>query len=266
MTLWISIGRKQSSIYRKITRKPGSILHTDAGNALSSLSSSVASWFLQICGLCLFYGLPNPLQLLASPPSKYKRKIKALDYWKKRLRLEASNLRSLTYFKQMFMSLVKTHPVWTSCGSNALEVHKATVTVRMMAGRYQTDMLQRHWTSNKSGYCLLPTFTGNNIPGSLEHLLLYCPDVKRRSLLQLARSISAELTALHDILDNFLSEFSSEVDSMQLLLDCTVMPSVIRCTQLFGHLLRDRLLYFGRTWCYNIHRERMNLMGLLQYR
>ena len=235
---------------------------------MSSLSSSVASWFLQICGLCLFYGLPNPLQLLASPPSKYKRKIKAFDYWKKRLRLEASNLRSLTYFKQMFMSLVKTHPVWTSCGSNALEVHKATVTVRKMAGRYQTDMLQRHWTSNKSGYCLLPTCTGNNIPGSLEHLLLYCPslDLKRRSLLQLTRSISAELTPLQDILDNFLSESCSEVDSMQLLLDFTVIPSVIRCTQQFCHLLRDRLLYFGRSWCCNIHPERMNLIGLFQYR
>ena len=59
----------------------------------------------------------------------------------------------------------------------------------------------------------------------------------------------------------------NEIDlKMQFILDSSVLSSVIRITQLYGVQTRDRLLYLGHTWCYNIHRERMNQLGQFRFR
>ena len=48
---------------------------------------------------------------------------------------------------------------------------------------------------------------------------------------------------------------NEEMLRMQLLLDFTTIPFVV---QLLGTNTRGRLLYIEPTWCYNIHRERIN--------
>ena len=135
----------------------------------------------------------------------------------------------------------------------------------MLSGRYLTDKLQRHWTQNKAGTCLLPScFPGSE--GSLEHLLLRCPALSstRARLLSLCSKVAAEHEELSRII-NLVLQSREQVTIMQFLLDCSTMPDIIRSTQLFGTVIRDRLLYVGRTWCYNIHRERMNQLGLLDF-
>ena len=156
-------------------------------------------------------------------------------------------------------SLASHHPIWTACGLNPFEVHKASFAVKMLAGRYLTDMLQRHWTPNKSGCCLLPGCAQSRTPSTLQHLLLYCPSLaeKRQKLLLLATRISSEHEALSPILRHFFSETTGPKETMQLLIDCTVIPSIVNLVQTHGTGIRDRLLYLGRTWCYGIHRERM---------
>ena len=171
------------------------------------------------------------------------------------------------YFKPEYMSLQKPHRIFTSCGSNSFEVHKAFIVAKMLSGRYLTDWLQRHWTGTKTGYCLLPGCVSHHIPGTLEHLLLFCPSLheKRLALLNLAKKISQE----HPALQAILADFSSSADPqscMQLLLDCTAIPSVVRASQTFGSHIMNRLLYFARTWCYNVHRERVTQLGLLSFR
>ena len=68
------------------------------------------SWFLQVRAITQQYGLPDPLMILQSPPSKesWKRQCKAMviSFWEERLRGEATLLPSLTYFK----TLVKNKP------------------------------------------------------------------------------------------------------------------------------------------------------------
>ena len=59
---------------------------------------------------------------------------------------------------------------------------------------------------------------------------------------------------------------NDENSIMQLILDCTTVPVVIKVTQEISTEVQDKLLYFGRTWCYSIHRERLNQMGLFEYR
>ena len=181
--------------------------------------------------------------------------------------LYAKSLTSAPYFNPDFMSLIRPHPIWTSCGSNPFECHKAVVAARMLSGRYLTDKLQRHWTQNKLGVCLLPSCTPSNIEGSLEHILLYCTALAptRVRLLQLCRNISLNDPVLSAILIPALSS-GDQQSIMQLLLDCTTIPVIIDHTQKYGTNLQDKVLYFGRTWCYSIHRERMNQLGLFDFR
>ena len=139
--------------------------------------------------------------------------------------------------------------------------------LKMLSGRYLTDMMQRHWTQNKAGFCLLPGCLRLQLPGTLEHILLFCPSLheKRQGLLSLTDRVAKEHPALLSILSQFQASTNPD-DFMQLLLDCTVLPCVIGATQTFGKFIVNRLLYLGRTWCYNIHRERVTQLGFLQLR
>ena len=77
---------------------------------------------------------------------------------------------------------------------------KAVITARMLSGRYPTDKLQRHWTQNKDGKCLLPNCSPPS-EGSLEHLLLNCSSLAstRSKLLCLLFSVAEEHIVLGDV-------------------------------------------------------------------
>ena len=226
--------------------------------------------FQQIRNLCLLYQLPHPLVLLDNPLPKIKFnkliKSKVFDYWKSELRRKAAALISVPYFKPDYMSLSRPHSLWTSCGSNPFECHKAVVAARMLSGSYLTDKLQRHWTQNREGICLLDQCIPGS-EGSLEHILLRCQalSMTRYKLMSLAGRVSLEHHQLSFIISQFFNSDSQDA-LMQLLLDCSTIPIVIQSTLLYGPFIRDRLHYLGRTWCYNIHRERMNLLGLHEFR
>ena len=261
---------RQLGLFGMITRLPESLLNIHGINVLTTAPPSAASWFQQIRKLCLQYQLPHPLKLLYEPLQSqiYKKlvKSKVVDYWELQLRNSSEDLSSLPYFKPAFMSLTKPHPMWIACKSNPFEVHKAVITARMLSGRYLTDKLQRHWTQNKLGKCLLPNCSPFSV-GSLEHLLLHCSSLARirSKLLCLLSSVAEEHIVLKTIIFNaILSHDHSEL--MQLLLDCTTMQPVIETYRVFGTHIRDRLLYIGRTWCYSIHRERMSQLGLFEFR
>ena len=84
-------------------------------------------------------------------------------------------------------------------------------------------------------------------------------------MFNLCYKVSKESEELSTLI-NMVLQSDDEMLRMQFLLDCTTIPAVIRITQLSGTDTRDRLLYIGRTWCYSIHRERMNQLGLLSFR
>ena len=194
------------------------------------------------------YNLPHPLELLNSPISKlaFKKLVKThvIDYWEQKLRSEADLLPSLVYFKPQFMSLTAPHPIWQTAGSNPYEVSKAIVQARMLSGRYRTELLCRHWSSNRPGWCL--SGTCDQTEESLEHILIECPAYNhtRRKLLCIWLSESNEVVS--QILRKIIFEESME-DQLHFLLDCSTMPCVIRATQHYGAQLLARLFHLART-------------------
>ena len=49
-------------------------------------------------------------------------------------------------------------------------------------------------------------------------------------------------------------------DFVQLLVDCTTMPVVIQAKKLDPSIVHE-ILKFARTWCFNVHVNRMKLIG-----
>ena len=102
------------------------------GRAALLLTVKCKSWFQQVRTITQQYSLPDPLEILHSPPSKesWKKICKAnvISRWEERLRGEAALLFSLTYFKPMFMSLAFPHPMWTMAES-PFEVRKACTSI-----------------------------------------------------------------------------------------------------------------------------------------
>ena len=167
---------KQLTLFIMICHLPGDPLNIHARATLLSAPNSARSWFQQIYKLCLMYGLDHPSFMLDNPPPKknFKKLVKqaVCSYWENILNDEAASLPSLHLFVATNCSVQFTHPIWTSAASNSYECHKSTVLARMVSGRYRTDYLARHWTSNKNGFCLLDSC--HEVVGDLGHLLITC--------------------------------------------------------------------------------------------
>ena len=138
---------------------------------------SSKSWFVRIRLLCAQYSLPSPLEILLNPRTKNTLdklvKSKIIDYWENALRSEAETKVSLQYFKPSFMSLVRPHPMFLSCGTNPFETNKSICQAALISGRFKTDFLSRHWnTENPEGYCLLCTHL--KLHDTVDHFLVLC--------------------------------------------------------------------------------------------
>ena len=174
---------------------------------------------------------------------------------------------SLTYFYPLFMSLTKSHPVWT-CAESPFEVKKAVTMANMLSGRYVTDHRARHWSAtNPQGncqLCMLEKFP--ETPGTLEHLLLCCPALAE------VRKDCTSLWSAYMVDKSFLLPIVSKHtvnpgeccrnSNMQILLDPTSCPLVIAAVQQMGPGILSHLMYLSRTWCSAHHLRRRRILKL----
>ena len=257
-----TIHLRQLGLFGMICRNPESILNRIASSKLLSEPDSSSSWFVQIRLICTQYNLPSPLFLLSNPPPKSAFrslvKKKVIDFWQQQYHAEAKK-PSLKYFKPQFMSLKHPHPLWTTSRISPFEVNKSIVVARLLSGRYRSDWHTRHWSqTNKDGNCLL--CPGKAIPGTIEHLLVTCEalDSKRITLFDFWKQQSAESPHLQSLISTVLDYNITEY--VQFLLDPSVVPVVISgCQKKLFNL--DDVFHLTRTFCYAIHRRRLQLLG-----
>lgn len=253
------------SNFGMIARTPDSVLHKLGLETFSSLKYSPKSWFYQVREICLMYQLPHPLLIMNSSHSKemFKTMVKkaVVSYWEAKLLHEASSLPSLKYFQPSQMSLSTSHPLWLSARSSPYEVSKARVQAQMLSGRYRTELLSSHWSSNADGWCLTPECKGLMTTEDIEHILVACRslDVTRETLQLFTSRFALSNPVLNPILIKYLDP--SNPLYCQFLLDCSCIPDVILISQLYGNTLLNKLFYVTRTWCYSLHRARARLLG-----
>ena len=255
----------QLSLLAMIANLGGSALHVHASTVFATSSSN--SWFHQVRDICLQYDLPHPLTLLSQPTPFSKKSFKRLAkkhvimYWEDKLREEACNLPSLKFFRPNFLSISSPHPLFTSAGSSAYEVSKAIIQALFLSGRYRTEKLCRYWSSNTSGYCLLPQCLTLKIVEDEEHILLSCQSLAatRVKLSEFTIAYAKANPVVGDILVTFTNPYNPLYT--QFLVDCSVIPQVISHAQAHCNITLQHLFKVTRTWCYALHRDRLKLLG-----
>ena len=248
-----------------ICHLPDNILHSHGKYILTSAPPRAKSWFQQVRDLCSEYGLPAPLQLLNSPLSKEQfkneSKNKVAKYWHAKLVSEISELKSLKYFQPELYSLTSPHYMWSSAASNAFECSKSTILARMASGRYRTEMLARHWSTNKSGNCRAPCCP--DIPGTLEHLLAACTALAqtRERLFQMWLDKSVMYPSLHATIRSVL--ISSEAVLTQFVLEPLAFPLVLADFKSHGEHFAQQLSFMTRTFAFYMHNDYQKLLKRL---
>ena len=136
--------------------------------------------------------------------------------------------------------------------------NKAIVQARMLSGRYRTEALCSHWTSNKAGHCLLYSCKGHNIKDDITHILVECESLSstRNNMKALFSNFMMSHTHTIPVLQKFFLSTDATFQT-QFLLDCSILPDIIILQQTIGHQILDDLFYLTRSWCYAIHRERL---------
>ena len=271
---------RQFSILGMISRTGSeNILFRHGYQILSGYLTSNHSWFLQVRELCQQYSLPDPLHILENPPKKesFKRQVRqhVLDWWNTKFRavvaklpslqLFRADLPALQLFRANFMSLSKPHPIWSSAGSSPYEVQKATVQARMLSGRYRTCWLRRHWSGDPTGSCRIPGCSGE--PGTLKHLATgECPGLN--DAVVRATGLWTAYLKENPLLFPIIKHYSlgDQDEFLRFLLDPTTLPPVISLSQRHGTIIIEQLCYLTRTWLFCMHKERLKLMNLWNYK
>ena len=248
---------RQLGLFSMICHLPGDPLYSHAKYILSCAPSKAKSWFQHVQDICTKYGLPSPLQMLDSPVPKeaFKKLVKTriLVYWQELLRSEASCMKSLEYFKPEQCSLTRPHYIWSSAASNPFECSKSTVLAKMMSGRFRTEVLCKHWSANKMGYCRAPTCL--QTPGTLEHLLVSCPALNstRERLYDMWLQRSVMFPSLHSTIRGVLDSDVSTIT--QFILEPLAFPQIALDFKNHGKRFIDQLSYLTRTFAFYIDRE-----------
>jgi hypothetical protein len=95
------------------------------------------------------------------------------------------------------MSLISTHPIFTTAGFSPPKVAMASVQAVMLLGWYRTEVLCSHWYKNKRGVCLLADFCSNSVD-DINHILTRCPalDKTRNNLIKYTENYLQKLPSV----------------------------------------------------------------------
>ena len=156
------------------------------------------------------------------------------------------------------------HPFWGSKPSNLCLSQKLYAPLFCGGRGYIFCLLSgRYPTTNRLGIVFLQRVLQNlMVPWNIfSSTALHKTCTKMYNLFH---NVSTESDKLSTVVNIVLQSDNQQL-RMHFLLDCTILPTVIQITRLLGKHM-TWLLYIGQTWCYNIHRERMNQLGLLSFR
>ena len=253
------------SLFNMICNLQNNPLNFIAYNALTRSRPSSKSWFHMVKDLTIQYDLPHPLRLLESPLPKdrfkglFKSKIH--QYWRQYLTIQCSGMTSLRFLQPGFCSLQQPHPMLTYSFGNYVDARALTIQLLLLAGRYRTEKLRRHWSGNKGGFCLYQVCYNLKHIDDEEHFLLHCPALvcERRRLFNKISIYCRDKPVLSDLVCRYLYN-ADDLLKMQFLLDASTLPDVVSAFQVHGNYILAECFKIGRLWCLSLHNARLREM------
>ena len=143
----------------------------------------------------------------------------------------------------------------TTAGTS-YEINKMVVQLHMLSGRFRIGTLLRHFSDEISGVCEL---CGSESEDIIHLLVPRCKALKdkRASLLEYSTSVLKDSPEAMILFNTHIN--SDETTMVQFLLDCSVIPAVIAAAQQDDEILKS-LFKVTRSWCYKMHRARLQLL------
>ena len=170
-----------------------------------------------------------------SPPSKlqWKKRVKRAleDFWTEKLSSDAAEQSSMRCLNLKACVVGSLHHVWSSCGSQPFDSHRAAVKAKLLVGKYPLQTIVSCFSPSKDATCLLCDLEAE----TRSHFLLHC------NKLQAARQPWMENILLHHNIDQ-IPRREEDVEK----------PHVV-----------DELMYLvntSRRLCYTLHAERSDLL------
>ena len=135
---------------------------------------------------------------------------------------------------------------------------------RFLSGRAKVESLTKHWDkSHKDGFCLLcreiePT------EGTIEHLLLPggCPRLieARQSMISMMQSYLVSRPYLFPIFQSLFG--NDDLTTVQFLLDCSILPDIIKLNQESEDLILKDIFYLTRSYVFKIFVTQRRLLSV----
>ena len=152
-----------------------------------------------------------------------------------------------------------THLKMSDFPTSHVEVSMASVQSLMISGRYRTQGLLSHWSTNTSGICKTSHSCG--VFENLSHILQDCLALKqtREKLHSFTTSYCVDKPAVQLIVQLYCTP--GEQNFCQFILDCSVLPEVVSAVQQYGQDILIHLYNITRIWCYALHRDRLKILG-----
>ena len=132
----------------------------------------------------------------------------------------------------------------------------------------RVESLSKHWNpSNREGWCLLCHDISPAI-GTIEHILLPggCPALAEERI-QMLRMFSSYLTTrsyFFPLLKKYWGH--DEIETVQFLLDGSILPDVIRASQESSFPILKDLFYLTRTYVYKLYISRKRYLEEISVR
>ena len=227
---------------------------------LSVKDTQSGSWFIDIRRICVKYDLPDPLDVLSDPPSRYawKRQIhvKINNYWKDRLIKQAELYSSLQHLSITLYNPGKVHPL-LRIGQDQDPVRQANrmaVKLKLVTGTYMLQSTRSAFNNIQVDPVCVLCKTSDE---TTMHFILECCvlDFLRKPILEIISSI------LRDAFNIHFEALDSE-QQLQTILDFYV--SLKPRKDNVEHVLE--LEHHCRRLCYSLHSHRYKLMCTLPTR
>lgn len=233
-----------------------SIEHQLAVRQLSVKSFSSHSWFIAVKEIFMKYNLPDPLNLLENPPTKFQWKKTVNEYvnthWEKQVRESAVLYSSLRFLNVSEFSCGKRHPLLRSLG-NIREVPRISIKLKLVTGTYIFQTNRATFNQNQVNPVCLLCHQENE---TTEHFLLHCP--------ALASLRNPLIDTILSVCTGVYSPTNSPVSLLQLVLDHSVLTS--SSTNASNKEQWHSIEFHCRRLCHILHCERYKLLSLVPKR
>ena len=237
-------------VFYNLWSNPHLSIHQTVNYILKMCKSNSTTWSNHVRLLCQQYQLPNPLDLLKTPPWPKEQwssfvKTKITIWHENFLRSLAKENSKMCYLNTDLLGLSgRPHPALLGM-SCTQDIRKLRIHLKFLT----YDASSSHMLSDNNGACLMCTSDC-----SVGHVLVSCPGNKavRERLLPTLLNTVADVQPTCSI----LHRYHEEALLVQFLLDCTSLnlPSDLRIPA--HNPGAARVFAVSRDWCYAIANDR----------